>query len=338
MAGGVYVPVNDNYPELRRRFIIEDAACKYVLSNQDTHAINRLSLSVEMPCMPVNYSIAYILYTSGTTGKPKGVVVGHEALLNKLQAELESLSFNTGIRSCLLTNYSFDVSLLELLLPLLSGGTIIIPQQAIMLEPEKLAALLIKEKVNLLQGTPTFIESLFRYLPDDLLSELNKELQAVCIGGESLNKNLVHFLSTKLPAIAIHNHYGPTETVIDAVVSKNIKHFDKNIIGRPLLNVKSYVLDEQLQWLPPGVIGELYIGGVYLAEEYINNPAENGARFVNNPFVAGERLFKSGDLVKWSAEGELEFIGRKDEQIKIQMQEIEIACSFLYPIEKFRSI
>lgn len=321
MAGGIYVPLNMADPEARIRLITTDAGCKTILTAESLSAIQDMALPNHMEWL--EYPEAYLLYTSGTTGQPKGVSVGHRELMQKLQAEHHLLALQTPVNTCMITNYCFDVSFLELLLPLLCGGTIVVPVDVHLLQQEELAALLLAEKVNVLQGTPTFIESLFSYLPQPLLQALNTTLQVLCIGGESLNKKLITFLQQQLPAVKVNNHYGPTETVIDAVVKKDIRAFERNIIGWPLPGTRAYVLDELLQPLPAGVAGELCIGGISIANGYWKDAAKTAQKFVPNPFVSSEKLYRTGDLVKWTENGELEFIGRIDEQIKIRGLRVE---------------
>ncbi|MBX0292998.1 amino acid adenylation domain-containing protein [Hymenobacter sp. HSC-4F20] len=322
MAGGVYVPINPAYPEARKQLIIADAECRLVLTATECLESAGYSAGASLAWQP--WPTAYLLYTSGTTGRPKGVAVGHAALADKLQVELELLGLAEPVHTILLTNYSFDVSLLELLLPLLSGGKLVIPDPQLLLQPQELAGVLAQEQVRVLQGTPTFIETFCQHLSAPLCASLARSLRVCCIGGESLNKKLVELLKSKLPTVRLNNHYGPTEAVIDAVVNQDVRHFERNIIGRPLKNTRAFVLDKQRHCVPAGVIGELYIGGASLAEGYVNLPQETREKFVDSPFAAGEKLYKTGDLVKWDHALQLEFIGRVDEQVKIRGLRIEL--------------
>lgn len=324
LAGGVYVPINPAYPAARRELIAADAQCKVVLTTpmctqSSTEAEGPLATAVEQLC-----PTAYLLYTSGTTGRPKGVAVGHAALATKLRVEQELLGLPGPIHTALITNYSFDVSLLELLLPLLSGGKLVIPDPQFLLQPEELARVLIQEQVQVLQGTPTFIETFCQHLAADTPAQLAHQLRVLCIGGESLNKKLVTLLKSKLPTVRLNNHYGPTEAVIDAVVNEDVQSFERNIIGKPLRDTQALVLDKYLNRVPVGVIGELYLGGANLADGYVNLPQETSTKFIANPFAPGEKLYKTGDLVKWDTLANLEFIGRVDEQVKIRGLRIEL--------------
>lgn len=323
LAGGVYVPINPAYPAARKELIAADAQCKLVLTEQECAQLSTATpMAAAMAGQPC--PTAYLLYTSGTTGRPKGVAVGHAALATKLRVELDLLSLPGPIHSALITNYSFDVSLLELLLPLLSGGKIVIPDPQLLLQPQELARVLIQEEVHVLQGTPTFIEAFCQHLSPATYSQLAQALRVLCIGGESLNKKLVTLLKSKLPTVRLNNHYGPTEAVIDAVVNEDVQCFERNIIGKPLKDTKALVLDKQHNRVPVGVIGELYLGGASLADGYVNLPEETGNKFIANPFAPGEKIYKTGDLVKWDNASNLEFVGRVDEQVKIRGLRIEL--------------
>ncbi|GAB3638883.1 hypothetical protein GCM10027422_44740 [Hymenobacter arcticus] len=323
LAGGVYVPINPAYPVARKELIAADAQCKLVLTQQECAQLSADGLEAEVASRP-SCPTAYLLYTSGTTGRPKGVAVGHAALAGKLQVELDLLRLSAPIHSVLITNYSFDVSLLELLLPLLTGGKLVIPDPQLLLQPEELARVLVQEQVHVLQGTPTFIETFCQHLAPNTLPLLAQTLRVLCIGGESLHKKLVTLLKSKLPTVRLNNHYGPTEAVIDAVVNEDVQSFERNIIGKPLKDTKAFVLDKHHNRVPLGVIGELYIGGAGLADGYVNLPAETAAKFLDNPFTPGEKMYKTGDLVKWDNTATLEFIGRVDEQVKVRGLRIEL--------------
>ncbi|GAA0557128.1 non-ribosomal peptide synthetase [Chitinophaga japonensis] len=323
LAGAVYVPVNPAYPELRRQMIMTDAGCRVVLTAEDIPAISAYPGTGQVPqCQPE--ALAYVLYTSGTTGRPKGVAVAHMALLEKLQAELDLLALQGPVNSCLITNYCFDVSFLELLLPLLSAGRLVAPGPAALFQHESLASLMVTEKINVLHGTPTFIDAFFRYLSDEVCERLSGTLQVICLGGESLYRKLFDHLKRQLPGVQVNNHYGPTEAIIHAVVNEDIRFFERNIIGKPMRGVRAYVMDAQLQPVPPGVTGELYVGGkAALAAGYLHQEEETAARFIDNPFVPGEKIYSTGDLARWTNEETLEFIGRADNQVKIRGLRVE---------------
>lgn len=322
MAGGIYVPLHPGNPPLRQQLILEDAGCKTVITEQ---TIIDIAAHPHDNADTGDCPTAYILYTSGTTGRPKGVAVSHRALATKLEAELEYMPARLVLRSPALTNYGFDVSFLELFLPLLTGGTVVVPERHLLFEQDSLGALLVQEGVNVVHGTPTYIDSLFRQQTEAMQAQLAEAVRLICMGGESLYAGVVDMLREKLPGCRLNNHYGPTEAVIHALVKEDVRSFDKNIIGSAMPGVRCYVLDKNLQLIPKGVIGDLYIGGPdAIAEGYVNRPEENAARFIDNPFVSGEMIYHTGDEVCWTRDGEVEFLGRKDDQIKIRGLRVEL--------------
>jgi len=270
-------------------------------------------------------SLAYCIYTSGSTGRSKGVLVEHGNLVQTLEAETLLHNLDSSMISCFSTNYAFDVSLLELLLPLINGGAVIIPEQEKMFEDDYLLSLVGEKNITDLQGTPTFISSfLLQPLSDRVESDnILPSLQRLWIGGESMNAQLVKKLREQLPQAAISNHYGPTEVTIDGTANKNITVFDKNDIGKPLPHARAYILDEGMQLVPVGVTGEICIGGKGVARGYLNDWQLSGTKFVNNPFEEGGRIYRTGDFGYWNEDGTIVFAGRKDSQVKIRGHRVE---------------
>jgi amino acid adenylation domain-containing protein len=265
--------------------------------------------------------LACIIYTSGTTGKPKGVGIEHGALVKRFVGEQALLGVGTHTVACTATNFCFDVSLLEILLPLAMGGKLAILSRDTVLSPQKLVQELQDRKVNLLQGTPSFIKGI---LLEGLGDAHTLSLTHIAIGGESLNEALVNELHERLPGVTINNQYGPTEAVIDAIVLKDVKSFKRNIIGRPIYNTSVFVLDDNRHLLPIGAVGELCIGGTALARGYHNREALTAEKFIANPYVPGEKLYLTGDLGRFLPDGNIEFIGRKDDQVKVRGYRIEL--------------
>ncbi|MFA0963364.1 amino acid adenylation domain-containing protein [Roseivirga sp. BDSF3-8] len=323
MAGGVYVPINKDYPELRRKVITEDAGCHLTIGDEDLHSIKACTL-IAKNSHPGPEDVAYILYTSGTTGKPKGVPVSHAALSDKLQVEVRLLNLQDLINTCLITNYSFDVSLLELFLPAYTAGTLLVPELSDLLQHEELVDKLITCNTNILQGTPTFLEAMFRYLPQHSFEGLGESLKIICSGGESLTQSLVELVRENLPEVRLNNHYGPTEITIDALVYENVREMRYNAIGKPMPNTSAYLFDRFDMPVPHGVPGELYIGGYSLASGYLNKPEQTKQQFIKHPYKPESKLYKTGDLASSQPDGTYIFHGRADEQVKIRGMRVEL--------------
>ncbi|CAM1358028.1 amino acid adenylation domain-containing protein [Tenacibaculum xiamenense] len=339
-SGGAYVPIAPNYPKARIDYILEDTGIELVVSSGSTIEIfenqdktNIISLNndweviSEQSTQKPNVSsstdhLAYVIYTSGSTGKPKGVAVTHGNLFSTLQGELKLLGPDQVLRSCLLTNYVFDVSLLELFLPLITGERIVIPNTNTGKDIPSLLQLLVSEKVTVLQGTPSFFSIFLTGLTSTISESLSLDL--LCIGGESLTASLVSEIQDLLPNVQINNHYGPTEITIDAIVATDIKEFTSNNIGSPMPNVEAYIVDSYDNLVPLGVFGELYIGGNGVTNGYINRETLTSEKFITNPFKKGEVLYKTGDLARWLPNGTIEYKGRKDNQVKVRGYRIEL--------------
>lgn len=265
--------------------------------------------------------VACIIYTSGTTGRPKGVELEHGALVKRFMGEQQLLKADANTVTCTATNLCFDVSLLEILFPLVLGGRVAIISKDTVLEPNELVAALQKHQVTILQGTPSFINGI---VLEGLKGSHNLALNHIAIGGESLNEALVKNLLAELPGVTINNQYGPTEAVIDAIVLRNVQTFQRNIIGRPIYNTSVYVLDANQHLMPVGAVGELCIGGEVLARGYYNRQDLTQEKFIDNPFSPAEKLYLTGDLGRYLRDGNIEFIGRKDDQVKVRGYRIEL--------------
>jgi tyrocidine synthetase III len=326
-AGAGYIPIDTTYPEERYRFIIGDSGCQTVVDEAWIREFIQQqqqypTANIGPLCTPD--ATAYVIYTSGTTGLPKGTVVTHGSLANRIMAEADLLEVNEQTVTCLTTNYVFDVSLLELFLPLTVGGSLVIPTQAQVEAPDQLFTLIKDKAVTLLQGTPSFVLHILSGVAMEAGQMPALALRQLCIGGESLPPDMVQLLKSILPQVTINNHYGPTETTIDAIALPNVQSVERNIIGRPLPDTKVYVLDSRLQLMPVGVVGEICIGGAGVAMGYLNRPELTAEKFVNDPFVPGGRLYRTGDLGRWTEKGTIEFIGRKDNQVKIRGFRVEL--------------
>ncbi|KAF7767618.1 hypothetical protein PCIT_a3671 [Pseudoalteromonas citrea] len=321
-AGGVYVPIALELPDERRDYIFKHSGAKLVLTNTNSHFadditslnITEMVLDSYSDTKPNNVrhhdQLVYTLYTSGSTGLPKGVAINHGNLLNFLLGMQKRLGLESTLNALALTSLSFDISGLEIYLPLISGGTVTVANDTTALTPALLS------EQDLLQATPAGWRSL---LALNLLSDVDGTL-ALC-GGEALPAELVGELAKT--GVALWNMYGPTETTIWS----SCYHVEQPAVhlGDAILNTQLYVLDNQLNLCPQMVVGELYIAGAGLARGYLSRPDLSAERFVANPFADdGSRLYRSGDLVRWNDQDQLEYLGRTDHQVKIRGYRIEL--------------
>ncbi|MCE3228018.1 MAG: amino acid adenylation domain protein [Bacteroidetes bacterium] len=326
-TGAAYVPVDPDYPQKRIDYIKSDSNCKVWIDEKELEKFKQVSGNYSTENFPGHLTpqnIAYVIYTSGSTGVPKGVVVEHQSLVSRLVAESELLNCKEPLNSCLITNYVFDVSLLEIFLPLLNGGKVTLPDHTLLASPDELHNFIIANNVQAIQGTPTFIKQFVGGITGIKNKKINTSILTMCVGGESLSASLLKEIKDKFPGVIVNNHYGPTETTIDAIVFENVTAIKKDIIGKPLTGAEVYILDKDRQLLPVGATGEIYIGGIGVARGYLNNEELTAGAFVPNPFISENRLYKTGDMGKWSPDGTVVFAGRKDEQIKIRGYRVEL--------------
>jgi amino acid adenylation domain-containing protein len=265
--------------------------------------------------------LAYLIYTSGSTGKPKGVEISHHALLNFLCSMGREPGFGPDDVLVAVTTLSFDIAGLELFLPLISGGKVVIASREVASDGGRLGELLAASGATFLQATPAtwrlLLESGWKGRQDPALNR--GRLTALC-GGEAWGAELAEQLLERCERL--YNVYGPTETTIWSTMAR-VEAGRPPSIGRPLANTEVYVLDRRLQPVPVGAAGELYIGGAGLARGYRKRPALTAERFLPSPFGAGQRLYRTGDLARFRSDGQLEYLGRVDQQVKVRGFRIE---------------
>ncbi|WP_286219877.1 non-ribosomal peptide synthetase [Marinobacter apostichopi] len=338
--GAAYVPLDPVYPQDRIKSILEVAQAHFLVTYseyqaaQDAHDGSTLLLDQEEDAIasqsadPVPVSLtpaqlAYIIFTSGSTGVPKGVEISHGALHNFLAAVAEEPGLNEQDRLLALTTLAFDISLLELFLPLSAGATVFVASATQGSDPHQLNVLLEQQEITVLQATP----ATWRLLLNSGL-QISRPLKGL-IGGEKLPPDLADSLVKA--GVELWNMYGPTEATVWTSCHRVMPSKEGNLpailIGRPLANTQLHVLDDQGNPLPLGVYGELWIGGMGLANGYRRNPEQTAERFVH--FSNGERLYRTGDLARWTLDGQIEFGDRLDNQVKvrgyrIELEEIEI--------------
>jgi amino acid adenylation domain-containing protein len=337
-AGGCYLPLDPSFPAERLRYMVEDSRPALLLTQErleqrivDAGALQTLCLDRDWETVEKRpgtnlrpsgsgENLTYVIYTSGSTGRPKGVMVTGQALMNFLQSMTSIPGIEQSDVLAAVTTVSFDIAGLELYLPLINGGRILLLSRETARDANELHQKLIQNSVTVMQATPSTWSMLL------LDGWRPRSAFKILCGGEALNRDL----ATKLVGhdVPVWNLYGPTETTIWSCL-KELKSSEAVTIGKPIANTQVYVVDEEMEPAPVGVSGELYIGGVGLARGYLNRPELTAERFVPDPFaskntVGGGRLYRTGDLVRWQVDGNLEYLGRLDQQVKIRGFRIEL--------------
>jgi amino acid adenylation domain-containing protein len=264
---------------------------------------------------PVAGQLAYVIYTSGSTGTPKGVAVTHEGVANFAAAMARLFPMGAGDRMLAVTTVSFDIHVLELYLPLLSGASVVVANRDAVRDPAVLAGLMLRSGATIMQATPALWQA--------VVSGHGRAVAGlrVLTGGEALPPALAARL--RGAAAEVTNLYGPTEATVWATAASGSGGGGAEPVGVPVANTRVFVLDGWLEPVPTGVAGELYLAGVQLARGYLGRPGLTGERFVACPFGAGERMYRTGDLARWTVGGQLEFCGRVDDQVKIRGFRVE---------------
>lgn len=323
-AGAVYLPIDPTYPEDRLAFILGDCDAKLVVreaisGSGDQRSDDPTDADLVRPLTPDN--TAYLIYTSGTTGLPKGVPVPHRPIAEYFVWFRDDYQVDGSDRLLQVASPSFDVSIAEVFGTLACGARIVIHKPGGLNDIGYLTDLLRDEGITAMHFVPSLL-GLFLSLPG-----VNqwRTLQRVPIGGEPLPGEVADKFHATFDAL-LHNFYGPTETIVNASRYKVEGKQGTRIvpIGRPKINTTMHLLDDALQPVPVGVIGEIYIGGTHIAHGYHRRPAMSAERFVADPFNPGRRMYRSGDLARRNADGDVEFVGRADEQVKIRGFRIEL--------------
>ena len=330
-SGAAYVPLDPGYPAERLRFMLEDAAVAAIVSERalasqlpahDRHVIvlddvraapdgERVSVAVEPE------DLAYVIFTSGSTGRPKGVQIPHRAVVNFLDSMAREPGLGADDVLCAVTTLSFDIAVLELLLPLTRGARVVLADRATASDGVALARLLEASGANVMQATPATWRMLLA-----AGWRGNARLRILC-GGEALTRELADRLLDC--GREVWNVYGPTETTVWSCVERVVAESGAVSIGRPLANTEVYIVDARLQPVPAGVPGELLIGGLGVARGYLGRPELTAEKFVVDPFGArsGARLYRTGDLARRRRDGRIDVVGRIDHQVKLRGFRIE---------------
>lgn len=341
-AGGAYVPIEPTFPAERIDFILEDSGAKILLTNKsenrnpefETNSYVVLNLehldfenvsNFELRAADINpSSLAYIIYTSGTTGKPKGAMIEHRGAVNYISWAISQYVRGERVNFPMYTSISFDLTVTSIFTPLLSGNAMVIYGLHDGNDNEFLIEKIIHEnKVDIVKLTPSHL----KVIKETVKKGAAERIRRFIVGGEELDSRLAADIHEKFQGnIEIYNEYGPTETTVGCMIYK-FSPEDTNgrsvSIGVPIANTRIYILDERQNPLPMGVPGEICIAGDGVARGYMKKETPVAKKFLESPFVKGEKLYRSGDLGKWSTHGTVTFLGRIDNQVKIRGYRVE---------------
>ncbi|MGW1712035.1 amino acid adenylation domain-containing protein [Streptomyces sp. NPDC002156] len=350
-AGAAYVPIDPDYPAERVKHILADAEPRAVITDRHTagvhdhvltdHPVRILFIDdesvrqhldagaiapprVSRPLLPSD--AAYVIFTSGTTGRPKGVQINHEAIVNRLWWMRDRYRIGASDRVLLKTPFTFDVSVWEFFLPLVTGAVVVVAQEGGHKDPQYLLEVIDRRAVTVTHFVPSMLQAFLTSDPDRTSVG---SLRRVFCSGEALPVSPAAGAVALFENAELHNLYGPTEAAVDVtahpVVQAELVDAVGVPIGVPVANTTVRVLDTWLRPVPVGVAGELYLGGVQLADGYVARAGLTADRFVADPFSEqGERLYRTGDVVQWNSQGQLEYLGRSDDQVKIRGYRIEL--------------
>ena len=317
-AGAAYMPLDPEYPRERLAYMLANAQPELVLTSYP-----QITQIKSVPSAESVDDLAYVIYTSGSTGQPKGVMVSHRAVSNHMQWIAREFPLDQSDRMLFKYSISFDPAIEEIFHPLISGASLVIVPSDRQYDTRYLVDVIREQQVTAIDVVPTMLKAL---LDDERIKEC-RSLRRVLSGGEVLSVELKDRVYARLPEVELVNVYGPTEAAITTTYHRCEADERTVSIGKPVANARVYVLDQNLEPAPVGVPGELHIGGTVLAWGYLNQPSLTAEKFIPDPFTGevGARLYKSGDWGRYSANGDLEYLGRFDGQVKLRGFRIELS-------------
>ncbi|MGC5052505.1 amino acid adenylation domain-containing protein [Micromonospora sp. DT48] len=344
-AGAVYLPVRPDFPPARVQGQLDRACCRLALVDEPgsilmsdvvgtdgwSGAVAPIADSgadpvpVDLP-PPTGERPAYVYFTSGSTGQPKGAVCAHAGMINHLWAKVDDHDLGPDDVVTQTASQCFDISLWQVCAPLLVGGTCVVVDVDRQLDVAAFTALLLRHQVTTIQVVPSYLEVLLTHLETGTVRL--PRLRSVSVTGEALRSDLVRRWFAVLPEVRLLNAYGATETSDDAMHEVLDGPGERDLpvvsVGRALRNMRVYVVDDRLRLMPEGARGEIVFAGVCVGHGYLNDPQRTAEVFTTDPYHPGERLYRSGDLGRWLPEGRLEFLGRRDHQVKIRGLRVEV--------------
>lgn len=332
-AGAVYIPIDTEHPESRKLYIYEDTKTNLLITNLSKVTIQDdykgVIFDIENDFEPTKYTedlvdvylapddLAYIIYTSGSTGNPKGVIIEHKGIINTILAQIELFDIVHNDNGLQFASFSFDASISEIFTALLSGACLCVIDKEHRDDPKMLETYIVDKKIDIATIPPSYLS-----LMD--VKSLSRLKTLITAGEPPIYSKVKEYLKFG----NYYNAYGPTETSICSSMYGVRKGEDLPLgnipIGKPITNTQTFILDEQHKIVPIGIVGELCIGGAGLAKGYLNRQELTSQKFIEHPYKKGERLYKTGDIGKWLSDGTIEFLGRKDDQVKINGYRIEL--------------
>ena len=336
-AGGTYLPISSRYPEERIRYMLKDSQARFFIKgnnlsreyidNQGIEIMNFNNLSLEstpvehFPSISRPNDTAYIIYTSGTTGKPRGVMVEHDSVVNTLTYRKEVYQLNPEVTALQLFSPAFDGFITSFFTPIVAGAAVVLLSEEDVMDISRVKAAIIEYKVTHFISIP----SLYQALLEELTPEETSSLNVITLAGDKVSSNLLDMTAKKNPHIEIAQEYGVTEAAVMSTLYRNQQKDNQLKIGSPTGNTRIYIVDEELHPQPLGSPGELCLAGKGISRGYLNNPEKTREKFIECATLPEKMIYRTGDLARWLPDGNIQFLGRIDSQVKIMGFRIELA-------------